>query len=59
MAHVHVDVDQMQVFVINKESCNSNKWRCQCKELFTKEYVMKYLFGIEVTVNMNVITHVT
>ena len=43
----------MQVFVINKESCNSNKWRCQCKELFTKEYVMKYLFGIEVTVNMN------
>ena len=41
----------------NKQPCNKNKCRCECKELIQKVYVRKILFGILVIVNVNVINH--
>ena len=41
----------------NKQRCNKNKCRCECKELIQKVYVRKILFGILVIVNVNVINH--
>ena len=41
----------------NKQRWNKNKCRCECKELI-KEYVIKDLFGILVTVSVNVIKRV-
>ena len=38
----------------NKQHWNKNKCRCECKELI-KEYVIKDLFVILVTVSVNVI----
>ena len=39
----------------NKQRCNKNKCRCECKELIDKGMCDKGLFGILVIVNMNVI----
>ena len=39
----------------SKQRWNEDKCRCECKELIDKEYVIKNLFGILVTVNVNVI----
>ena len=39
----------------SKQRWNEDKCRCECKELIDKEYVIKDLFGILVTVNVNVI----
>ena len=41
----------------NKQRWNNDKCQCECKELI-KECVIKYLFGIQVIVNVNVIYHV-
>ena len=38
----------------NKQGWSKDKCRCECKELM-KEYAIKDLFGIEVTVNANAI----
>ena len=46
---------------LNKIICNSKQWwnedkcRCECKELIDEGYVIKDLFGILVSVNVNVI----
>ena len=39
----------------NKQRWNKNKYRCECKALIIKEYVIKDLFGILVIVSVNVI----
>ena len=49
----------MQVFVIiNNVGIKIND-DVNVKNYLTKEYVIKYLFGILVIVNVNVINHVT
>ena len=49
----------MQVFVIiNNVGIKVND-DMNVKNYLTKEYVIKYLFGILVIVNVNVINHVT
>ena len=54
---VNTNVDEMQVFVImNKVGIMMNA-DVNAKNLLTKEYVVKDLFGIQVTVNVNVINH--
>ena len=46
---------------LDKIICNSKQWwnedkcRCECKELIDEGYVIKDLFGILVSVNVNVI----
>ena len=42
----------------NKQRWNKNKCRCECKELIDKKYVIRDLFGILVTVSVNVIKRV-
>ena len=42
----------------NKQRSNEDKCRCECKELVDKVYAIKDLFGIQVTVNVNVINRV-
>ena len=42
----------------NKQHSNEDKCRCECKELVDKVYAIKDLFGIQVTVNVNVINRV-
>ena len=42
----------------NKQRWNEYKYRCKCKELIDKEYVIKDLFGILVIVSVNVIKRV-
>ena len=42
----------------NKQRWNEDKCRSECKELLTKEYVIKDLFGILLIVSVNVINHV-
>ena len=42
----------------NKQRCNGDKCRCECKELIDKGYMIKDLFGILVTASVNVINHV-
>ena len=42
----------------NKQCWNDDKCRCECKELIGKGNVIRDLFGILVTVNVNVINHV-
>ena len=39
----------------NKQRWNKDKCRCECKELFVKEYVIKDMVGIQVIVNVNAI----
>ena len=42
----------------NKQRWNEGKCRCACKELIDKGIVIKDLFGILVTVSVNMINHV-
>ena len=42
----------------NKQRCNGDKCRCECKELIDKGVYDKDLFGILVTASVNVINHV-
>ena len=42
----------------DKQRWNKNKCSCECTELMNKVYAIKILFGIIVTVNVNVINHV-
>ena len=58
MKRVNADVDQMQVLVSTskggmKINADVNKMNC-----LIKEFVIKNLFGILVTVNVNLINHV-
>ena len=58
MKRVNADVDQMQVLVTTskggmKINADVNKMNC-----LIKEFVIKNLFGILVTVNVNLINHV-
>ena len=39
----------------SKQRWNEDKCRCECKELIDKGYAIKDLFGILVTVSVNVI----
>ena len=39
----------------NKQRWNEKKFRCECKELIDKGYVIKNLFGILVIVSANVV----
>ena len=53
-----VNVDYMQVFmIINNDGMKVNA-DLTAKNLLTKEYVIKDLFGIQVIANVNVINHV-
>ena len=49
----------MQVFVITNNVGIKINDDVNVKNYLTKEYVIKYLFGILVIVNVNVINHVT
>ena len=42
----------------NKQQWNNDKCRCECKELLTKKYLIKDLFGILAIVNVDLINHV-
>ena len=58
MKRVNANVDQMQVFVtINKGGMKINP-DVKAKNLLTKVYAVKDLFGIQVIVNVNAINHV-
>ena len=51
--------DRLDATVCNdKRRWNDDKFRYECKELLTNEYVIKDLYGIRVIVNVNVISHV-
>ena len=41
-----------------KQQWNGDKCRCECKELIDKVYATKDLFGILVTVSVNLTNHV-
>ena len=55
---VYVNVYQANVFQINNQRWNNNKYRCECRELIDKGDVLIDLFGTLVYVNVNVISHV-
>ena len=49
---------RLDATVCNKQRWNNGKCSCECKDWLTKEYAIKDLFWILVTVNVNVINHV-